>query len=164
MDRTPTLHVVCGKLASGKTTLARKIADECGAILVSEDVWLSTLFPGEHTTFAEYFDQSARFRRALAPHVQDLLRRGVSIVFDFAGNVPRERAWAGSLCTVENARLLLHYIKASDEVCKRQLRLRNEELPHGSQHTTDEEFDEITKYFVPPDPSEGFDVNEYERR
>ncbi len=26
MNRNPTLHVLCGKLASGKTTLARHIA------------------------------------------------------------------------------------------------------------------------------------------
>jgi predicted kinase len=102
-------------------------------------------------------------RRALAPHVEDLLRHGISVVFDFAGNVPRHRARARSLCDTSNARFVLHYIKASDEVCKRQMRVRNAELPQGSQYTTDEEFDAITKYFVPPDASEGLEVTEYER-
>jgi predicted kinase len=43
----PTLHVMCGKLASGKTTLARRIAEESDAVFVCEDVWLSRLFPDE---------------------------------------------------------------------------------------------------------------------
>ena len=158
----PTLHVLCGKLASGKTTLARQIAAESDAVLYCEDVWLSRLFPGEIVTFADYLSRSARFRSAIAPQVQNLLRRGLSVVFDFAGNVPRERAWARSLCDADSVRLLLHYVKASDELCKRQLRRRNNELPDGSQPTTDEEFDAITKYFVPPDAGEGFDVRLYD--
>ena len=71
----PTLHVLCGKLASGKTTLARQIAAESDAILFCEDSWLSRLFPVEIVSFADYLSRSARFRRAIAPHVQDLVRR-----------------------------------------------------------------------------------------
>lgn len=40
-----TLHFVSGKLASGKTTLARRIAREQHAVLISEDLWLSRLYP-----------------------------------------------------------------------------------------------------------------------
>jgi predicted kinase len=158
----PTLHVLCGKLASGKTTLARQIAVESDGVLVCEDIWLSRLFPGEIVSFADYLSRSARFRRAIAPHVQDLLRRGIPVVFDFGGNVPQERAWVKSLCDAGNVRLVLHYVKASDELCKRQLRRRNDEQPDGSQRTTDDEFDAITKYFVPPEPAEGFDVHVYD--
>ena len=158
----PTLHVLCGKLASGKTTLARQIAAESDAVLVCEDVWLARLFPGEIVTFADYLSRSARFRSAIAPHVQSLLRRGIPVVFDFAGNIPRERAWARSLCDAGSVRLVLHYVKASDELCKRQLRRRNDALPDGSQRTTDEEFEAITKYFVPPEPAEGLDVRLYD--
>ena len=162
MEPTSTLHVLCGKLASGKTTLAKAIAAETGALLFSEDIWLTRLFPGEVATFADYLDRSRRFRTAIAPHVRTLLGRGVSVVFDFAGNVPQERAWALSLCDVGNAHLTIHYLKASDELCKRQLRRRNAERPDGSQPTTDEEFDAITRYFVPPAAAEGFEVREYD--
>jgi predicted kinase len=157
----PTLHVLCGKLASGKTTLARRIAAESDAVLFCEDIWLSRLFPDEIVSFSDYLGRSARFRSAIAPHVENLLRRGVSVVFDFAGNVPQERAWARSLCDGD-VRLVLHYVKASDELCKRQLRRRNDELPDGSPRTTDEEFEAITKYFVPPEPAEDFEVKLYD--
>ncbi len=43
----PTLHVLCGKLACGKTTLAKQIAEQSGAVLFCEDIWLERLFPGE---------------------------------------------------------------------------------------------------------------------
>jgi predicted kinase len=162
VDCLSTLHVLCGKLASGKTTLAQRIARESGAVLVSEDVWLLRLFPGEIVTFSDYLSRSARFRSALAPHVQNLLGSGISVVFDFAGNIPPERSWAKSLCDGANVHFVLHYLKASDALCKAQLRRRNAEQPDGSQPTTDEEFDAITKSFLPPAPAEGFDVREYD--
>jgi predicted kinase len=158
----PTLHFLAGKLASGKTTLAQRLAKETGAALMSEDVWLSQLFPGEISTFADYLDRSRRFRRALAPHVRALLEIGTSIVLDFGGNVPQERAWVRSVSESGGARLVLHYVKASDDLCKRQLRRRNLEQPDGSQVTTEEEFESITKYFIAPDPAEGFDIKIYD--
>lgn len=42
---TPTLHLMCGKIASGKSTLAKALATEHAAILLSEDHWLSRLYP-----------------------------------------------------------------------------------------------------------------------
>lgn len=158
----PILHILCGRLASGKTALAEQLAEDAGAVLFSEDLWLSKLFPGEIVNFSDYLSRSARFRAAIEPYVRTLLDRGISVVFDFAGNGPKERAWARSLCDTQQASVVLHYIMASDELCKSHLRLRNDQRPEGSQVTTEAEFDAITKYFSPPDSTEGFEIKEYD--
>jgi predicted kinase len=160
-DTVATLHFLSGKLASGKTTLARRIAEEHHAILISEDLWLSRLYPDATFDFPTYLKHSAELRTALAPHLVDVLRHGASVVLDFAGNTPRNRAWVRSIFEAAPAPHVLHYIDASDAVCKARLGQRNAALPEGSQHTTDEEFDAITAYFVPPALSEGFIVREY---
>lgn len=36
----PTLHMLCGKIASGKSTLARRLADADSTVLLVEDEWL----------------------------------------------------------------------------------------------------------------------------
>src|ERR1043165_9322874 len=97
MVQKTTLHFFCGKLGSGKTMLARKIAEKTNSVLVSENDWLATLFPGEITSFAEYLDHSAQFRHAIGPHIVKLLQNGTSVVFDFGGNTPKERMWVRSL-------------------------------------------------------------------
>ena len=57
----------------------------------------------------------------------------------------------------------LHFVDASDALCKRQLRLRSEGLPAGSPWTTDAEFEAITAYFQPPSVDEHFNVVRHER-
>jgi len=106
--------------------------------------------------------ESLEMVSAIEPYVRTLLDRGISVVFDFAGNGQTERAWARSLCDTQRASVVLHYIKASDELCKSHLRRRNDQRPEGSQVTTEAEFDAITKYFSPPDSAEGSEVKEYD--
>lgn len=101
---------------------------------------------------------SRRFREIIANHVVELLNHGVSVVFDFAGNVPQERRWIKSIIERVQSSHVLHYIVASDDLCRSQFKKRNLNLPKGSKIVTDEEFDAINQYFVPPDKNEGFNL------
>ncbi len=38
------IHLICGPIGAGKTTIAHQIAEQYGAIRFSEDEWLSKLF------------------------------------------------------------------------------------------------------------------------
>ncbi|HEV2614391.1 MAG TPA: ATP-binding protein [Gammaproteobacteria bacterium] len=154
----PTLHFISGKLGSGKTTLAKKISQENNAIFISEDSWLDTLFPRMIHGFEDYLHYSKIFRTIIAIHVAQLLAKGTSVVFDFAGNIPQERQWVKSLIEKAGAFHVLHYVVASDDLCRRQYKQRNLDLPEGSKRVTDEEFNAINQYFMPPENSEGFNV------
>ena len=50
----PTLHFFCGKAGAGKTTVASRLAQDHGAILISEDIWLMRLFGDQMKTFDDY--------------------------------------------------------------------------------------------------------------
>ena len=87
-----TLHFICGKAASGKTTLARELAARHAAVLFGEDEWLTRL-DVEINSLADHVRHSKRLKAALAPLAVRLLQLGVPIVFDFAGNTPNDCAW-----------------------------------------------------------------------
>ncbi|WP_439521227.1 AAA family ATPase [Marivita sp.] len=40
---TPTLHLLCGKIASGKSTLTVQLSRTAGTIVIAEDEWLNGL-------------------------------------------------------------------------------------------------------------------------
>ena len=157
------LYFMCGKMAAGKSTYAKGLARSKNAILLVQDEFLGTLYPGEIRSIPDFVRFSARLREALSPHIRHLLSSGVSVVLDFPGNTRVQRQWFREI--VEDAKVEheLHFIDASDDLCKRQLRQRSEGLPLGSPWTTDAEFDAITAYFQAPDEDEKFNVIRCER-
>lgn len=158
-----TMHIICGKAASGKTTLARELAVQHAAVLFCEDEWL-TLLGADIVTLADYVRHATRLRAALAPHATQLLRLGTSIVLDFAGNTPKDRAWARAIFEAAGAEHRLHVIEASDALCRARLRLRNATKPQGLYYGEVSEalFDAVTRHFVPPSDEENFHVVRYQ--
>lgn len=163
MTQVGTLYFFCGKMAAGKSTLARRLADERGAVLLVQDEWLTHLFPGEIADVADYVRYSARLRDALTAHVCALLTHGIDVVLDFPGNTVSQRAWFRELFERVQAAHELHFVDAPDGLCKTQLTARSRDLPPGTPWTTDAEFDAITKYFQAPAADEGFTIVRHTR-
>lgn len=156
-----TLHILCGKIASGKSTLAIRLANQPGCIILSEDSWLSLLFKESMNSVEDYIHYSARLKSAITPHVIALLRAGVTVVLDFPANTLASRQWIMSIIEASGAHHQLHYLAASDEVCKARLHQRNKAGEHDFA-ATDAQFDFITAYFVEPQPEEGFVIVYYD--
>jgi hypothetical protein len=78
-------------------------------------------------------------------------------------NTKNQRAWFRHLFEAVGVEHELHFIDASDDFCKRQLKGRSKELPAGTPWTTDAEFDAVTAYFEAPSIEERFNVIRHER-
>lgn len=154
-----TLHFLCGKAGSGKTTLARELGRSLPAIVFCEDEWIASL-GFVVRSLDDYLDASRRCRAMIASLVPELLRMDVSVVLDFAGNTASSRAWVRSLFEAAGADHVLHWLDASDAECLDNIHRRNVEKPAGVYwgDVSDELFHAVTPYFTPPGPEEGFHV------
>ncbi len=150
----PTLHLLCGKIASGKSTLAKTLAAEQGAIVLSEDQWLANLYPGEIQSIADYLRCALRVRGVLEPLVIDLLACGVNVVLDFPANTLANRQWLLGLAQAAKVPHCLHYLKLDDATCRARLHARNARGDHDFA-ASDAEFDLITRHFSVPSEEEG---------
>ncbi|RMV70559.1 AAA family ATPase [Pseudomonas coronafaciens] len=153
----PKLHLLCGKIASGKSTLAKALSVEHSAILLSEDSWLSGLYPDDIKSVADDVRLACRIRDVLGPLVVSILRSGVAVVLDFPANTVADRKWLRSLADDAQVPHCLHYLDVDDDVCLARLHARNEKAEHDFS-ATDAEFRLITSYFRAPDAAEGLDV------
>jgi predicted kinase len=153
-----TLHMLCGKIAAGKSTLSAKLAQAERRLVISEDRWIEQLYGVELKTLADYFERCERLRATLAPHVVDLLRAGVSVVLDFHANTVRSREWMRALFEEAKASHQLHFLDVPDEVCRSRTHARK---AAGGDGVSDAEFDHVISFFVPPQPGEGFNVIRY---
>ncbi|OTA21975.1 Dephospho-CoA kinase [Xenorhabdus beddingii] len=151
------LHILCGKIASGKSTLSAKLAQQPMTIVISEDQWLAHLYADEMKTVSDYIFCSSKLRNAMEPHLIALLKAGLSVVLDFPANTIANREWMKSIIDITAADHRLHFIDVPDEVCLTRLRLRNQSGTHNFS-ATDEQFALITRYFVAPRKEEGFNI------
>ena len=164
MRRKGKLLFLCGKMAAGKSTLARKLAAQEDAVLLVQDALLDTLYPGAIVNVATYLEYSGRVNRMVAPQVAEILARGVSVVLDFPGNTRNQRAWFRGIIDRAGVDHELHFVNTSDDVSKAQLRERSAHLPPGTPWTSEADFDLIASHFTPPAADEGFIVIVHERR
>ena len=150
----PVLHLMTGKIASGKSTLAKNLAAEHSAILLSEDQWLSRLYPDQIKSITDYVRFARQIREVVGLLVIDVLCAGVTVVLDFPANTPQDRQWLRGLADAAEASHCVHYIDVDDDTCRGRLHLRNQRGEHEFA-ATDAEFDLITSYFCAPGEGEG---------
>ena len=148
----------CGKMAAGKSTLAKRLAERENAVLMIQDELLDTLFPGLIINVASYLEYSGRINRMTAPQVVAILSKGVSVVLDFPANTRSQRAWFRDIIEAVGVEHELHFVDTPDAVCKAQLKARSAHLPPGTKWTTEADFDLIASHFLAPAADEGFNV------
>jgi len=150
------LYIFCGKMASGKSTLAKKISQQKSAVLISEDEMLGKLFSGEITDVPSYVQCSGKLKSAMQPILVNLLKTGTSVVLDFPANTIDQRKWMKDIVDEASALNEFHYLERSNEVCKAQLSERAAKEPERRGTDTPEMLDAISQYFEPPASEEGF--------
>ena len=164
-DAMATLHFIYGKPGAGKTRLARDLAARTPAVLFVEDEWLAALCD-PITTLAQYVEGARRIRTVIAPLAARILELDTSVVFDFAANTPRDRAWVRSIFEAARAEHVLHILDVPDEEYRRRVQARNEAKPAGLYfgHVSDAIFDAVLPHITPPTDAEGFTLLSHSSR
>lgn len=161
--KTGTLILFSGKMGAGKSTKSKQVSQERNAVLISEDEWLSTLYPNQITSFDDYLRYSARLKPLIKTHVANILKSGVDVVMDFPANTINQRKWFRELISEADAPNELIYLDVSNDLCLKQIEKRRIEQPERAIYDTESMFNEVTKYFQEPDESEGFNIKVVER-
>lgn len=145
-------------MGAGKSTKSKECAIENNAVLISEDEWLSILYPQQILSFDDYIKYSALLRPLIKSHVQKILLTGTNVVLDFPANTLKQRAWLKSISKEIDTFHQLIYLEVSDEQCLKQIAKRRLEQPERSAFDTEEMFYHVTKYFEIPLESEELEI------
>lgn len=151
------LHLVCGLICAGKSTLCATLGAKPNTLVLNEDVWLKTLFGPDMQTLPDYVTYSKRLQGLMIPHVTTLLHSGLNIVLDFPANTLKQRMWLKTLIDSAECPHTLHHLDVPTEVCRQRLHARNAAGTHPFK-VSEEQFDQMSAYFVAPSTREGFNV------
>lgn len=158
MNEKGTLIFFCGKMGSGKSTYSKKLASELNAVLLSEDEWLSAIYPEEIKNFGDYIKYSSRLKPLLKGHVRRILHSGVSVVMDFPGNTKKQRSWFKEIFFEDQILHRLIYLQAEDQLCLKRIEQRRQDSPERARFDTEEVFHQVTRYFQAPTDDEEFNI------
>ena len=125
--RAGRLVLVCGLPGSGKTTVARRLADECMGFRLCPDEWMADLG-------IDLFDGPARARvEALQWRLaQALLRRSQAVIVEWGLWARSERDALRARAQELGATVELVVLDERVDVLWDRLQARNEQQPHGT--------------------------------
>jgi predicted kinase len=149
-----TVHLLCGKTGSGKTTYARRL-EQNGAVRFSVDECMLRLF-GAHMPRKEFDARLALCLNLVLELAERLAELGVPAVVD-AGFWRRDgRREVRERLARRGVHACLHYFDVPDSELWRRLELRNREARAGTFEITREMFELFSGWFEAPGPEEEF--------
>ena len=153
----PLAHIVIGFIGSGKTTFARQIEQETGAVRFTKDEWMVRIFGNSppKDKFAEYDTKMASLATDMA---LKCLKAGISVVIDEGFWAKEQRAEIGDKVRKVGAVPKFYYIEASFETMKERTLKRSANPPPDSYVIDEESFNHYWRFFQPPGAGEEFEL------
>lgn len=158
---TGQVIILCGMIASGKTTYANKLKAQGNTVVLSVDDLMLTLFDG---CLGPKHDQTAaRCIKFLCRQAVDLAKLGINVVLDYGFWLAQERQMALSYFEKEGIPARLYYLKTPEQVRIQRLIARNEKLKGSKErvYIIDESLrTKLDAKFQPPDEGEIYKIIE----
>jgi predicted kinase len=134
---------------AGKTTLARQLAADRGALRLTKDEWMWALGSSPWDAITQ-----ERVERELLRLAQEVLRLGLSIVLDFGLWARSERDELRTAARAMGVGVELHYLVVPTDELWRRIEARNSEPPWDREPIRRPHLDEWAAVFQAPDAAE----------
>jgi len=145
----PVLFLTVGLPASGKTTAARRIEVERGALRLTKDEWVKALYGDENPASAQNLIEGRLIEIGLRA-----LELGTNVVIDFGLWSRDERSALRQAATDVGAVVEICYFDVSAAEQRTRLDQRQADLPHTTWPMSDEELAEWAAHVDIPTPGE----------
>ncbi|MCF7791130.1 MAG: ATP-binding protein [Victivallales bacterium] len=156
-ETTCTIYAICGQIGAGKTTFARKLEKETGAIRFTPDEWILELFSKlpSNEEFDDYYFRCCNIAWKIAENV---LKRKISVILDFGFWKKSERDKYFNIASEKGCSFKLYHVQCNTEEIKDRLKTRNIEQQAGSIVIDEEAFDFFSPQFEPPNKNEKAEI------
>ncbi|HWE98596.1 MAG TPA: ATP-binding protein [Caulobacteraceae bacterium] len=154
----PTLNVIFGPCAAGKTTYAHALARRENAVPFVLDEWGARLFGPDVEGVIEFpwmLERFARCSSLIWSTAEAVLAAGTSVVLDIGAMRRADRERIRQAAEARALSLQWHFVDAPQAV--RRTRVANRNASKGAtfvMEVTPEMFDRLEGAYEPPDPAE----------
>lgn len=142
-----TVHLIHGYLGAGKTTFAKKLAEEVNGVRFNPDEWMVRLY-GEDPPADQFTGRLERVFALLDDQWVRVVRCGVDVVLDYGLWTRASRDGARQQAAAAGASCRLYALQCSETTARARCRQRNANL-QGSLYIADNTFDVLKVRFEP---------------
>jgi predicted kinase len=128
----PILHLICGLPGSGKTALAKKIADATHAFRFSPDEWIKDIWGSEAEGEGnQYRDPIEQLQWKMA---KQLLQHSIDVIIEWGTWGRSEREKLRDEARAAGGKVHFYYLNVPREVLKLRILNRNQHLDRHEFH------------------------------
>lgn len=154
--KQPIAYVICGFIGAGKTTFARKLEKETGALRITKDEWIIKIF-GNKITSDKNFDIYDQKITELSKDIAfKVLKCGGDVIIDEGFWVKSQRDDIKKKISEIGATPILYYVESPLEQMRERVVTRSKTPSEDSFEISGEMFDSYVKYWEPPNEDEEF--------
>lgn len=152
------VHLIEGPVGAGKSTFAKSMALQTGAIHIALDEWFAKLYSADRPAgewIPWYVERKQRLLELIWSHAQTILLSGKDVILEL-GLIQRQGRVAFCQRVLDEGReLRVHVLDAPQEVRRARVQRRNiEKGPTFSMVVPDQVFEMASKMWEVPDHRE----------
>lgn len=157
-QKTATVYFLCGLPASGKTTIAKQIEAEQGAIRFTLDERMIAKY--DYSIFDEAYGRLANEeKQILWREARQYLDQGQDVILDWSLWNRQARAEWTQKAVAAGYDYRLIYLNVPLELLRRRLARRNANLPAAAHAIPLEELERFSPIFEPPSSAENLNLD-----
>ena len=152
-NRQPLAYVIVGFIGSGKTTCAKNLEKETGALRFTKDEWVIAIF-GHDSTIDGFATYDKRISKLAVDVALYCLKAGNDVIIDEGFWVRSQRDEIRKKLEKAGGKVQFYYVKNTHETMKQRLSKRNQKPTADAFVISEEMYDGYKKYFEEPSPDE----------
>lgn len=160
----PTIHLICGSTAAGKSTYAKALKNDTGAILFSIDDWMTSLFGPDLEDPMDWqwiSERVSRCENRIISTACTLSEAGVSSILEIGLQQKKKRAEVASTIRESGCTVQTHYLDVDAVERWKRVEQRNSDKGDTfSLEVTRDMFDFFEAMWESPSESELISLNE----
>ncbi|MGH2549241.1 MAG: AAA family ATPase [Thermomicrobiales bacterium] len=155
MKTTATVYLICGFIGAGKTTFAKKLALETGAVRITKDEWSIRLI-GNDPTIEGYAEHDHRIIELSRDVAFQLAGNGIDVILDEGFWEKDQRNQLRQRIENLGATAVIYYLDTPVDLIRERMVERNRTLTTDSFTISRELFDHYLQYWQPLDDDEDY--------
>ena len=155
MKRQSVVYLICGFIGAGKTTFAKKLEVETGAVRVTKDEWSIRLIGNDPTIdgYAEWDQKIIGLSRDFAFY---LVEKGIDVIMDEGFWAKEEREELKRRIHAIGAKAVMYYVDTPIETIRERVVGRNNNLTKDSFKISREMLDNYLMHWQSPSEDEDY--------